>query len=121
MVMSRWITAAPFPDEGGAEFRTNVRQIFAIMCDAVARGQSDGSVRDDIAPERLAIQLWSGANGALLMGLKQGCLPQDSLVVTHSPTVDEQLDFLIDALQPRRVSRTEHANPATSGVAKEAS
>ena len=121
MVIARWITATPFEDEGGEEFRTNVRQIFGIICSAVARGQSDGSVRDDSPPERLAIQLWSGANGALLMSLKVRCLPKDSPVVTHAPTIDEHLDFLVDALEPRRASRTEQAERLASDIAMEAS
>lgn len=110
MVIARWITATPFQDEGGEEFRNNVRQIFGIMCGAVARGQGDGSVRADLPPERLAIQLWSGANGALLMSLKQRCLPTDSLVVAHAPTIDQHLDFLVDALEPRRADVAQEAS-----------
>lgn len=121
MVIARWITATPFEDEGGEEFRTNVREIFGIICGAVTRGQADGSVRQDLPPERLAIQLWSGANGALLMSLKVRCLPRDSQVVAHAPTIDQHLDFLVDALEPRRASRPERTGPPPQDVAKEAS
>lgn len=105
MVMSRWVCATPFQHQGGEEFRSNVRQIFEVFKGAVERGQADGSVRDDLEPVRLALHLWSGANGALLSQLQQQCLPPDSILGAHAPSIDEHLDFLIDALSPARVSR----------------
>ena len=52
------------------------------------------------------MHLWSGATGALLMQLKQRCLPSDFLG-KHALGVDEHLDFLVDALRPVHVSQAE--------------
>lgn len=120
MVMSRWVAGVPFGDGRVTDqMRQNVQRLFGAMCDTIARGQRDGSIRDDQPSSRLAVKLWSGVNGALLMQLKLACFPQLDTLQDHAPDLQEQLEFVLDAARPveaARRPRPRHADARASEV-----
>jgi AcrR family transcriptional regulator len=102
MVMSRWATGEPFDHEtrGGEEMRANIQRIFTRMVEVISKGQSDGSLRDDVPPAKLAIHILSAVNGGLLVTLKLQCLPADNPFLPNAPSIDEHIDLMLDAARP---------------------
>ena len=100
MVMARWVEGVPF-DDGRVpdEMRQNLQRLFGVLCDTIARGQADGSIRDDEDPVRLAFKLWSGVNGALLMKLKLACFPRMAALQKEAIELEEQVDFVLEAVR----------------------
>jgi AcrR family transcriptional regulator len=115
MVMTRWVSGVPFP-EGRVpdQMRQNLERLHAVVCDTIARGQADGSIRDDEVPPRLAMKLWSGVNGALLMKLKLACVPRLELLQQHAAELEEQVDFVMEAARPA----LRHDRPRTGAAGR---
>lgn len=112
LAMARWVNGPPVDIEsrGGAQLRENVNRIFTMVCDAIRRGQEDGSVTPDVDPPRAAMTLWAAVNGALLMTLQLSCLPRNLPMRESAPTVEAAVDFHLRAVanqaapQPRLVA-----------------
>jgi AcrR family transcriptional regulator len=58
---------APVQSPQFAEHQQLLRSMAGHLVEAIALGQSDGSVRSDYSPSRLAVQLWGGMLGLLLL------------------------------------------------------
>lgn len=93
------------PDVSSAAFeiyRRGVRTLFQRHVQAIERGQQDGSVRTDLEPRRLALQLWSAVRGTILSDLNAHRLmqriPETAEVMPLTPSF---VDVLLDALRPR--------------------
>jgi AcrR family transcriptional regulator len=100
MAMSRWVSATRLaPDARCAEvIKNNMRQLFGGLCNALARGQQDGTIRGDRVVPRMALQLWTGVNGALLLQLQLECIPDPSLL-PPAPSLEEAIDGILDAVR----------------------
>jgi len=102
MVMARWSQGEPFDTEtrGGAQMRENLKRLFEHFYNAIACGQDDGTVRDDIEPPRLALHMMSGVNGGLLMRLKVNCIAKPNPFESYVPTIDSHIELMLDAARP---------------------
>ncbi len=52
------------------EYRALIARLFGIAVTVIAAGQSDGTVRTDVAAPDLALRLWGGMFGVLLLRLR---------------------------------------------------
>lgn len=97
LAMARWINGPPVDIEsrGGAQMRDNVHRIFTMVCDAIRRGQDDGSITLDVDPPRAAMTLWAAVNGALLMRLQMHCLPRGLPMRDSAPQIEAAVDFYL--------------------------
>ena len=120
MVMGRWATATPLDMDtrGGTQMRENMQRIYHRICEAISCGQADGSIREDVAPAVLAMHIWGGVNGGLLMTLKMQCLPTDNPFTPHVPGIDEHIEFVLDAARTRHAQTAEPPLALASGDAE---
>jgi AcrR family transcriptional regulator len=104
LAMSLWVAGTAFDSEleNGAAMQTNIARLFGMMCHAIDRGQTDGSLRSDLPSPQAALKLWTAVNGALLLRLQLACMPPSSPLSEFAGTVDDSVDFIIDAMRPRR-------------------
>lgn len=68
-----WLSSSYIVKEQGEAFeqyRAVVGVLFMMAVSSIAQGQSDGSVRDDVEPGKLAIQLWGAVMGTCLVRSK---------------------------------------------------
>lgn len=103
LVMSRWASAQPFETEsaGGDQARANIWRIFDIVCEAIARAQREGLLRDDVPPPRLAVFILSSVNGAMLLRLQACCFgKKDIPIADHAPSFGDHIDLLLASLGP---------------------
>ncbi len=108
MVMTRWATGAPFDPstEGCQTANENVMRIFGTLRDAIRRAQTEGELPAAVPPERLTTFLFSSLNGALLMRLQRSCLAGLDHLGQQVMSVDEHIDFLLQAC--RQMARPSH-------------
>ena len=130
MAVSRFTQGPPPDPDGHAHqlMRKNVMHLMGLYAQAIQRGQWDGSIRPDVEPMRLCMQLWSCVNGALLLELQmsQGQPPPEIKAI--APTVEDTVALLLDAIgrpdAEAPVSTTQGAvtaGPADESKASEAS
>lgn len=127
MAMSRWVSGIKFSSEGpcASSVNANVHALFSVMSDAILVGQRDGSVRDDVDASQLALHLWSGVNGALLLGLQRASKPelfgfarandeQDGLT-----PLDAALELILDSARPRTLPAWSSPSTSREGAERE--
>lgn len=120
MAMARWV-AAPLHEADSlcaSQMQSNIRQMFATFSATVARGQQDGSIRSDLEPRKMALQLWSGVIGALMLRLRIHRRPSIEELFAHAPSIDDAIAFLLSAIRPEaaggRASGTHSARGAAT-------
>jgi AcrR family transcriptional regulator len=103
MVISRFIQGPPPDPNGSAQqlMRDNVMQLMGLYEQAIQRGQRDGSIRPDLEPMPLCMQLWSCVNGALLLKLQLSHDHPPPEIKAIAPTVADTVELLVDAIAPR--------------------
>jgi TetR/AcrR family transcriptional regulator len=103
LAMGRWVSGLPFDieSEEGQRARSNIERLFGMMCEAIARAQGEGTVRQDLPAPRLAVFMWSSVNGALLIRLKMRCFSERRLpMAEHALSLEEHIELLLDSLRP---------------------
>lgn len=108
MVLSCWVSGTHFHDglPAAAEHLGLVRRTFSMFCEAIERGRLDGTVRGGPPAPRVALQLWSAVNGALLLQLQIAHMSRDRSLSAVSPglpppSVEESIDACLDAVRLR--------------------
>jgi AcrR family transcriptional regulator len=90
------------------------RRVYNMILRAVERGAADGSVRADMAPKTLALELWAAMLGGLVLELQRASLPHDlALASGDARAVGSLTRLLVDAARtplrpvaaPRRAPR----------------
>jgi len=74
-----WLSAGERMDDSTESFQTyrgRVGQMLGLVATSLQRGQSDGSVRDDIDIFPQAIQIWTSFLGVVLVGLNREAMQQ---------------------------------------------
>ena len=78
------------------------RRLFRIVLRAMERGVVDGTVRDDVSPRHLALGIWGGALGGLMMALQQPRLYEElEIPARGAPSWRDQTALLVDAVRAR--------------------
>ena len=54
-----------------ATYRSLIQKLFGIAQSTIERGKQDGSIRADVDPQKLAIQMWGGTLGMLLLSINR--------------------------------------------------
>jgi AcrR family transcriptional regulator len=86
------------------------RRLLELYAGAVTRGQRDGSIRRDLRPEVVAIQLWASLLGLRVLAAQDGTFDH-----SLEDIADDLVDLFDSALATRRsvaVSSTRRAPPA---------
>jgi len=111
--ISFWLDRPRPPTEQSATWKQHVehkRRLFRIVLGAMERGVLDGTVRDDVPARTLALGMWGGALGGLMMALQQPRLNQELGVPARgAPGWREYASLLVDAVRARRKPRTRKA------------
>ena len=74
-----WLSSADRLDDTSdafAEYRAKVAEVLSLATAAVQRGQSDGSIRDDIDPLSTGLNLWTSMLGVVLANLSRESFAQ---------------------------------------------
>ncbi|MCC6527450.1 MAG: helix-turn-helix transcriptional regulator [Polyangiaceae bacterium] len=79
------------------------RRLFNMILRAVERGVADGSVRRDIAPRTLALELWAGALGGLLVELERASVARE--VALDPAVIPSFPHLLVEAVRAPRAAR----------------
>lgn len=86
------------------EHVTHIRRTFSMFTNAVVRGRNDGTIRFGPAASRVALQLWTFVNGALLFRLQQHHMAEsvplaklDSTLI--APTLEESIAACLDGVR----------------------
>jgi AcrR family transcriptional regulator len=90
------------------------RRLFSMVLGAMERGALDGTVRDDVTPRSLALAMWSGALGGLLMELQRPRLANElGVPEPRGPLWPEYAALLVDAARaPAARRRPARRSPA---------
>lgn len=101
LVVSRWADGRKLDTscEQSSSLASNVQRLFGLVCGVIAAGQDEGTIRRDMTPARLAIQLWSSVNGGLLLQLQMKCLGELA-PVDQMPGLDALIRVALDVLRP---------------------
>ena len=75
--------------------------IFNTLVDAIKNGIKDGSIRDELDPERTAILLWSQSNGIIQFMKMRGKHFEDFHQIAIENLYEDYLDFTSLALKPK--------------------
>jgi len=87
--------------ESFGDYKYAAGSIFRYVCEGVEIGQDDGSVRRDVPAAELAIHLWGGSMGALLLQRRAEELAKVLPVARElENVVDSEVRLLCDALRP---------------------
>ena len=105
MVLTCWVTGAHVQHDSpeAGDHLTHIRRTFSMLSNAVARGRSDGSIRRGLPAPRVALQLWTFVNGALLFRLQQHYLGQAAPLrqldpSLTAPTLEETVDACLEGV-----------------------
>mgnify|MGYP002637718696 CR=1 FL=1 len=112
LALSRWATGVPFDTEAdeSSEIESNLQRLFTTVCAAIEAGQADGSIRDDLTAERVAMQLWASVNGALLLCLQVCCLSAHG-PLKEAPPMHDHIDIALDCVRPQLAASRERPAP----------
>ncbi len=107
MALSRWASGVPLnvDNPGGAQLHEHALKLFGTLAAAIEGGQTDGSIRADFDAKRLAVQLWSSVNGALLLRLQHACMPAQQPLMPAVPKLSDMVDLMLDAVRPRQAAQ----------------
>lgn len=96
-----WLGRTPPPAAQSIWWRRHVehkRRLFSMVLGAIERGALDGTVRDDVAPRELALAMWGGALGGLIMELQRPRLGIElGVPERRGPMWPEYAALLVDA------------------------
>lgn len=99
-----WVTSAfVVQGEGPAfeEYRSCVGRVFRGVVAAISEGQADGSIRSDREPAQLAVQLFGGTLGNLLLFLRRDELARRvPAPIDLGDMVGQFLDLMLDGIRP---------------------
>lgn len=81
-------------------YRKLLQRVFQLVVSTIARGQADGSIRADLEPRTLALQIWGSTLGMLLLSLNRDeivrRLEQDA---DFDGLVPSFVDLLLDSIR----------------------
>jgi AcrR family transcriptional regulator len=85
-----WSNFVVDPDTASfTSYQTLIQRLYGITQSTIERGRQDGSIRADVEPQKLAIQMWGGTLGMLLLSINRE---------EFARRVERELDF--DELVP---------------------
>ena len=103
-----WLGAGERMDDSTEAFqiyRGRVGQMLSLVVASLQRGQTDGTIRDDIDPLPQAIQLWTSFLGVVMVGLnKEGMAQRIPVPVDLEQLVPLHLDAMVRALSSKGAS-----------------
>jgi len=114
--------SAPAQSPQFAEHQQLLRSMAGHLVDAIALGQRDGSVRGDLDPSRLAVQLWGGMLGLLLLNANvERVAKRAPFELDVSAAVPAYVDLVMEAVHGGAAAADPAEVPQSGRGAREAS
>ena len=114
--------SAPAQSPQFAEHQQLLRSKAGQRVDAITLGQRDGSVRSDLDPRRLAVQLWGGMLGLLLLNANvESVAKRAPFEFDISAAVPAFVDLVMQAVHEGSAAPDSLPVPASGRGAREAS
>jgi hypothetical protein len=86
-----------------AEYRQLVARMFASGIEALEAGKRDGSVRADLDPSRVAVQLWGATLGVMMLEVNAAEVRRRfPPLVNLSSVASSFIDLAMDAIRAER-------------------
>jgi AcrR family transcriptional regulator len=105
-VFSCWVNGPQIRRDSAeaVEHLTHIRRTFSMLSNAVARGRADGTIRPGAAPPRVALELWTFVNGALLFQLQRHYMGEPEPLgqvdpTLAPPTLEEAIDACLEGVR----------------------
>lgn len=86
----------------GAELKTfkENNEVMTILVNAIKEGTEDGSIRNDLDPEKTAIILWGQSSGVLQLMTTKGHAMEHIFEFTKEEILESYFNFAYNALKP---------------------